>query len=139
MAEVLRLFLDANVIFSAALSNQSRAAVLFGLARAGACKLVSSGYAVEEARRNLKAKHPDALNRFAKVVDLIEVGAEADSRRLLQAAATGLDPGDVPILAAALGQADALVTGDRKHFGQFMGKKLLGLRILSLAEALALF
>ena len=68
-----------------------------------------------------------------------KVVAEADSKRLVQAAGTGLDRGDVPISAAALGQAEALVTGDRRHFGPFMGKKLLGLRILSLAEALARF
>ena len=139
MAKVPRLFLDANVIFSAALSPQTRAAVLLGLAQAGYCQLVSSGYAVEEARRNIQAKHPAALSRFAKGLDLILIVAEADSKRLAQAAATGLDPGDVPILAAALGQADALVTGDRRHFGPFMGKKLLGLEILSLADALALF
>jgi hypothetical protein len=113
--------------------------VLFGLARAGVCQLVSSGYAVEEARRNIQAKHPDALGRFTKGLGLIHVVAEADSKRLVQAVATGLDAGDVPILAAAMGQADALVTGDRRHFGPFMGKKLVGLQILSLAEALALF
>ncbi len=140
MAEGLRLFLDANVIFSAALSPQSRAAVLFGLARAGLCQLVTSGYALEEARRNiLGAKRPDALARFTDGLALIQVVAEADSKRLSVAAATGLDHGDVPILAAALGRAEALGTGDRRHFGRFMGKKILELRILSLADALALF
>ena len=139
MADGPRLFLDANVIFSAALSHQSRAAVLFALARAASCRLVSSGYALEEARRNILAKRPDALIRFTNGLPLIQVVSEADSKRLLQAAVTGLDHGDVPILAAALGRAEALVTGDRRHFGPFMGKKLLGLRILSLAEALSMF
>ena len=43
---------------------------------------------------------------------------------------------DVPILAAAIGRAECLVTGDRELFGRWMGHALFGVKILSLADAL---
>lgn len=137
MAERLSFFLDANVLFSAAYSQDGRAAILFALARSGSIRLVSSRYAAEEARRNLSAKRPVALKRFSDNLALVVLVPEGDAGHRSEALATGLDGGDVPILAAAVGRAEALVTGDRRHFGRFMGKKLLGVRILSLADALA--
>ena len=45
---------------------------------------------------------------------------------------------DAPILAAAWSAgAEALVTGDRRHFGYLMGRRVRGLWVVSLAEALA--
>ncbi len=47
-----RFFLDANVLFSAACVSTGLLR-LWGLARVGEAVLLSSGYAMEEARRNL--------------------------------------------------------------------------------------
>jgi|FLYL01.1.fsa_nt_gi predicted nucleic acid-binding protein len=44
---------------------------------------------------------------------------------------------DAPVLAAAVAsRADALVTGDRRHFGGFYGRTLEGVAVLGLREAL---
>lgn len=139
MADGPRFFLDANVFFSAAYAPDSRAAVLVDLARVGACRLMSSGYALEEARRNLASKRAAAVGHLTDNMKLVFLVPEADAKTRADAARTGLDTGDVHILAAAVGRADALITGDRRHFGAFMGKKLMGLKVLSLAAALALF
>ena len=130
------IFLDANIIFSAAYSSEGNAAALFALARKNMCRLVSSKYAIEEARRNLEYKKPDALKVFQTLLAQIDSCPEADAGRLEKASAIGLDTGDAPILAAALGNADFLVTGDRKHFGAWMGKPVHGIKILSLSDAL---
>jgi predicted nucleic acid-binding protein len=134
----LRLFLDANVIFSAAYSPEGRSAMVFLFGRRKRCRLVSSRFALEEARRNLEQQRTEALKVFSKNLPWIRVVPEADASAIETVASIGLDPGDVPILAAAIGQAAILVTGDRKHFGPWMGKTVYGLRILSLAAALDL-
>jgi predicted nucleic acid-binding protein len=136
---VLRLFLDANVLFLAGYSRTSPVHDLLALGRAGACELVASGYAVEEARRNLAAKAPpgaaEALS--AALADVTSV-AEARAAALEVAAAAALtDPADVPILAAAIQcRADVLVTGDRRAFGRHFRTRLAGVEVLVLRDAL---
>lgn len=131
------VFLDANVIFSAAHTPEGRSAALFALARRRLCRLVSSRYAMEEARRNLVRKKPVALDRLDLLTRWVHLCAEADAARLDQARSVGLaDPMDVPVLAAAIGRADILVTGDRKHFGPWMNKEIQGLTVLGLADVL---
>ena len=47
------------------------------------------------------------------------------------------DTSDIPILAAALQcGADVLVTGDRRAFGSFFGRRIESLRIMRLRDAL---
>jgi hypothetical protein len=49
-----------------------------------------------------------------------------------------LPPKDAPILAAAVhAGSDALVTGDRTHFGPLYGRSFKGVLVLSPAGALA--
>jgi predicted nucleic acid-binding protein len=136
---VLRLFLDANVLFLAGYSRTSPVHDLLALGRAGACELVASGYAVEEARRNLAAKGPagasEALTTaLADVTSVADAGASAMER----ASVAGLtDPADVPILAAAIQcRADILVTGDRRAFGRHFRTRLVGVEVFVLRDAL---
>ena len=131
------VFLDANVLFSAAHTAEGRSAALFSLARKRLCRLVISRYAVEEARRNLIDKKPEALKVFPKLLAWIFIHPEADPKRLEQVNAVGLrDENDVPVLAAAIGRADIFVTGDQKHFGPWMGQTIHGVKIMSLAQTL---
>jgi len=55
----MRVFLDANTLFSAAWKDGAGAALLFDLAEAGFCELTTSRLAVEEARRNIARKRPE--------------------------------------------------------------------------------
>ena len=131
----MRLFLDANILFLAGYSATSPVHDLLALAAAGDCELLSSEYAFEEARRNLALKSPDgSLERFEAATALIIPVQEASGPALEQAQSVKLsDASDIPILAAALqADADALVTGDRRAFGQRIGS----LRILRLRDAL---
>ena len=135
----MRLFLDANILFLAGYSTTSPVHDLLALAAAGDCQLLSSEYAFEEARRNLRLKSPDdAIERFESATAVIIPVQEASGPALEQAQSVSLsDATDVPILAAALqAGADALVTGDQRAFGPYFGKHIGKLRILRLRDAL---
>jgi len=122
----MRLFLDANVLFSAALSPEGVASSLFAFADAGACELVTSAFVVAEVTRNLRVKAPAGVG----------IVVEADAR-LVERIDVPLPAKDRPILAAAVGcRANVLVTGDRRHFGPLFGRRFGGTVVLSPREAL---
>lgn len=134
----MRLFLDANVIFTAAHNPVGRSAGIVELAHSGRCRAATSPHAAAEARRNLALKYPDALARLDSLMGQIEVVPEAASIDVAWAAEQGLPPKDAPVLAAAVAcGADALVTGDRTHFGHLFGRRLRGVLVLDPAQALA--
>jgi len=134
----MRLFLDANVLFTAAHNPGGRAAALFALARQGACTLLSSPHAVEEARRNLKLKYPARAEALNGLLAHANIEPEAPSSLVTWALGHGLPLKDAPILAAAVqARSDVLVTGDRTHFGPLYGRSFEGVLVLSPAEALA--
>ena len=136
----MRVFLDANILFSAA---KSAGAVRELLARlhAGRPTLCVDGYVVAEARRNLEAKGAEALTVLESLLASLEV-APFQATELPPDAAALLPEKDRPVLAAAIclgcEGCEALVTGDRTHFGALYGKTAGGVTIhspRSLAEA----
>ncbi len=117
-----RIFLDANVLFSAAYREHSG---LVEIWRLKGVRLFSSSYAIEEARRNLAAA--EQRERLQHLVEALEVVETLPAARLQ----TTLPEKDQPILAAAVaGRATHLITGDVKHFGEFFGKVLAGVLVL---------
>ena len=133
----MRLFLDANVLFSAAIKPEGRTNAVFRLAEVGLAELVTSPYAVLEATRNVQAKFPDSISSLETLLEKVRAVAEADPE-LVAWSNRYLPNKDAPILAAAISSAaDILVTGDRKHFGGYYGKELWGVLVLSPAETLS--
>ncbi|MDQ3260624.1 MAG: PIN domain-containing protein [Pseudomonadota bacterium] len=134
----MRIFLDANVIFSAAKSDGAVRELLSRL-HAGGHGLCADGYVIAEARRNLAAKDAAALTALETLLPRLETSPFQATQ--LPADAFDLLPDkDRPVLAAAIRLGcDALVTGDRTHFGALYGKTIAGVTIhspRSLAEAL---
>jgi predicted nucleic acid-binding protein len=127
------VFLDANVLYSAAYTELSGLARLWTLDDA---HLMSSAYAIEEARRNLALDRPAALRRLNRLVDSVSV---VDAPRGLELPEhTRLDPKDRPILLAAIhGNADYLLTGDARHFGNLFGKRIASVFVMRPAQYLA--
>jgi predicted nucleic acid-binding protein len=134
----MRIFLDANILFSAAKSDGAIRRLLELLSRAGH-EFHVDGYVTEEARRNLAAKAPEGLATLEKLLSRMKVAAIQPMNAALSATMP-LPEKDRPVLAAAIRiGCDALVTGDKMHFGAFYGKKLGAVTIYSprlLAEAL---
>jgi len=135
----VKLFLDANVIFSAAHRAEGRSQDLLALAHAGWCELLASAHALEEARRNLELKSAGFERRLEQALAQTTVVAEAPAALVEWAQAQGLPIKDAPILAAAVhAQADLLVTGDSRDFGHLYGHTLRGTRVVTPAVALDL-
>jgi predicted nucleic acid-binding protein len=132
---VRRLFLDANVLFTAAHNPHGKAALVIQLATAGHWEAVTSALAIEEARRNLERKYPHCLLDFEALLSGIAqvpsgYGTHCPVPLPLQ---------DTPILEAALHcQATHLITGDIKDFGPYMNRPeaCAGITIQTVAQFL---
>jgi len=121
----MRVFLDANILFSGAQPHSRMRAFLEVLLKHGDC--VTNAYAVEEARRNLELKSPVALRHLDALVRKCE---------LIPVSTTDLEVElplkDVPILGGAVaGHATHLLTGDEQDFGVYFGKTVQGVKIVS--------
>ena len=135
----MKLFLDANVVFSAAHREEGRAQDLIALARAGHCELLTSAHALEEARRNLALKSDRFERRLAEALANTVVVVEAPAALVEWAQAQGLPLKDAPILAAAVhAKAQLLVTGDARDFGHLFGRAMRGTRVVTPASAIDL-
>jgi len=134
-----RLFLDANVIFSAAISAQGRCQAFFDLARQGHCQLLTSPHAITESERNLTVKYPQHLSRYQEqLFPLLILVPEASFEKVEWAMSMGLPLKDAPILASAVtAGADYLVTGDKQHFSLLYGKIMGATEILDPQIALS--
>jgi uncharacterized protein len=124
-----RLFLDANVLFSAAHRRDAGLVQFWKLKGAILC---SSHYALEEARINLTEEAQ--RRRLAKLTRRVRL-FDAAPREL--PSDLSLPEKDVPILLAAMeARATHLITGDIRHFGPYFGKQIEGILILSPADFL---
>ena len=126
----MRVFLDANILFSAARADGAMRRLL-ALIEAAGHESWADAYVLEEARRNLAAKSPESLAMLEAIAQRIKVGGLPAGSALLPET-MALPEKDRPVLAAAIHhRCDVLITGDRTHFGQFYGKSLQGVLILS--------
>jgi len=121
----MRIFLDANILFSAAQSGSRMSDFLDVLFDQANC--LTNVCAVEEVRRNLELKSPEVLYRLDELVKKC---------KLISAIATDLKDDlsakDIPILGGAIaGQATHLLTGDKRDFGVYFGKTIQGVKIVS--------
>jgi predicted nucleic acid-binding protein len=120
-----RLFLDANVMFSAAYRRNSGLRRLWQLTEVD---LLTSGYAVEEARRNLDA---GKISELDPLLEKMEIAAAMPSA-VAWKPAVDLPEKDRPILAGAIhAKATHLITGDVTHFGPYFGSKIGGVLIIT--------
>jgi hypothetical protein len=131
----MRLFFDANTLFTAAHNPRGKAAWAIELGGDGYWALCTSAYAIEEARRNLEAKFPAALPALAEQLARFETGQESRTH----ACPASLPAKDCPIYLAAQGcRATHLLTGDIRDFGPLMNQpeKTAGLVIQTVAQFL---
>ena len=121
----VRVFLDANILFSAALGGASFV-LLWELARAERLTLLTSRYCRLEAERNLSRKRPTALETFGLLLEQVAEVPEAGDVK----SNVDLPDKDRPVYETALAcKADVLLTGDTTHFGHLMQRSDLPLRV----------
>jgi predicted nucleic acid-binding protein len=133
---VHRLFLDANVLFTAAHNPDGKAAFLFDALDLKRWELLSSVFAIAETQRNIAAKYPPRVARLESLIAKVMVVAQPAP----VAIGITLPEKDRPIYLAALAcRASHLLTGDRQHFGRHMNRPQAtgGVIIQTVAEFLA--
>lgn len=132
---MIRAFLDANVLFTAAHNRSGKATLVIELGIRGHWGLATSVYAFEEARRNLEIKFPGTLPTLEAFLPAMKIVSSGEGMNC----PVSLPEKDRPILEAAIRcKATHLLTGDRKHFGPFMNRPeaTSGVIIQSVAEFL---
>lgn len=126
----MRIFLDANILFSAARTDGAIRRLLQLLLQARH-ECWADGFVLEEARRNLAIKSPQSLAALEALLPRLHVAA-VHAHDLALEDTLPLPEKDRPVLAAAIRhRCDALVTGDRTHFGRLYGKTIHGVAIYS--------
>jgi predicted nucleic acid-binding protein len=118
MPEVLRVFLDANILFSASLKEEHRFLQLWKMRD---LIPMTSPYAVDEVQRNcIGEAHAARLVRLLGQTHLV-----SDVPGSFLPPGILLSPKDAPILVAAIfAGADYLITGDKHHFGRWMNSPI---------------
>ena len=113
---MIRAFVDTSVLFAASHSSTGASRELIRLAFQGEVQLVISADVLEEARRNLGVKLPDALDLFQQIVDLLPFEIATPTPEEVREAAKYTAYKDAPIVAAAIrAQVDYLTSLDRRH------------------------
>lgn len=118
MPDLLRVFLDANILFSTALKPESRFLDFWKMRN---LVPLTSMYAADEARRNcVNDAHASRLVALLEQTHFV-----SDVPGALLPAQIRLPAKDAPVLAAAMhAGADYLITGDRHHFQRWMNLRI---------------
>ncbi len=133
-----RAFVDASVLFAAAKSETGASREIIRLAIQGEVRLVASQFVLEEVRRNLKAKAPEAVAALDDFLNAVSFELVRPTKFEVEAAMKYVAAKDAPIIAAAKrAQVDFLVSLDRRHIvGVPEVEKRSGLNIVLPAELL---
>jgi uncharacterized protein len=127
------VFLDANVLFSAAYRPDAGLRRLWKLPRA---RLITSAYVAEEARRNLS--NPGQRRELEELLGSVEVVLTATPTDQPLFSTMELADKDRPVLLAAIGVgATHLLTGDFRHFGPYYRQRIEGVLVLPPGEYLS--
>lgn len=127
----MRIFLDANILFSAAKSDGAVRQLLRLTMDAGR-KCWIDPYVEAEARRNLAAKAPKSVVALEALLAECHSGPFLPITSEIDKALSNLPVDDRPVLAAAIRLGcEVLMTGDKRHFGSLYGGRVHGVAIHS--------
>ena len=119
-----RIFLDANVLFSASYREDAPLQRLWRLADV---ELVTSTYAIQETLANIHRE--EQLERLERLLTEVRVVSAWDHIFLPNDIV--LPEKDIPIMQAAIAAgATHLITGDKRDFGEHFGQTIAGIEVL---------
>lgn len=111
-----RIFVDASVLFAATHSPRGSARDLIEAGIRGHVTLVLSPFVIQEIRRNLLSKAPEALSLFEAFLAPGLLLIVQPSSALVQHVAAVIVLKDAPVVAGAIDAgATVVATYDRKH------------------------
>lgn len=142
--EVIRAFLDANVLFRAAQSRENASWGVFDLAgKQDDFAVMTTEYVFGEAEEHLQEKSPESLGEYHSLKPIVETCAAPP--KAIDAIAKHLerlirDEDDRPVLAGAIyARADWFLTLDDHHFGHLYGIEVYDVLITTPAQGLHRF
>ena len=136
--EKLKVFLDSNVIFSAAYSGKekSRSYLFFELQTLNIIKIYISNLVKFESIHNIKIKKPEKLDFLNELLSKADIIEDVD---VYYEFAKNLPENDKIILSSAIYRdIDFFITGNTKDFLTFYNKKLKNTLILTPKDFLEL-
>jgi predicted nucleic acid-binding protein len=111
-----RVFVDASVLFAASHSPRGFARDLIEAGIRGRIALVLSPFVIQETRRNLSRKAPEALLLFQVFLASGLMRVVQPSRALVEQVADVIVLKDAPVVAGAIdANATLIATYDRRH------------------------
>lgn len=121
----MRVFLDANILFSASNANSNIAKLIDIVWQTHTA--VTCDFAVEEAHRNIKLKRSAWEADFLTLKQRLEVVPTITFEL-----AVVIEAKDKPILCSAIDSScELLVTGDRRHFGHLYDQTFQATTVVS--------
>jgi predicted nucleic acid-binding protein len=121
----MKVFLDANILFSGSVSVSKIAKLIEIIKQHGEC--VTNSYAVEEARKNIELKKFGSIQGLESLLENVII-----SNELILKIPIEIKPKDIPILGGAIAlKCTHLLTGDKKDFGFLFGKQVENVLIVS--------
>jgi hypothetical protein len=133
---LIRLFLDSNVLFTAARNAEGKASRVIDLAAGGNWEVVTCAYCLAEARLNLEKKHPASLGRLTGILGTVHLVPDVTGEQCTLL----LPEKDQPVFASAQRcKATHFLTGDRRHFGPYMNipKDTVGIVVQTVGDFLS--
>jgi uncharacterized protein len=113
---MIRVFIDANVLFAAALLLTGASHEILREGIRGNVSLIVCDYVLREAERNLDRKQPLALPALQALLEALAPAVVNPTQQQVIAATTYTEAKDAPVIAAAQhAEVDFLVTLDRRH------------------------
>lgn len=128
--EPVRACLDADVLIAGLLSRTGASHAILVLGEIG-LDMVLPEAAVEEVRRSLSTKLPEAAPLFEEFLRAVAVRVYRPTPQDRERARDLADPKDIPILGAAIGSGSRLlVTHNVRHFRSGEGVRVVRPRTL---------
>lgn len=125
---MIRVFLDANVLFSASNADSNIARLIQLLIKQG--QAITSDFALEEATRNIHIKRAAWTENLERLAQQVLVVSSVQFDLSIE-----LPDKDQPILCTAIrSDAQYLVTGDKQDFGHLYGHTIESITIIPLAK-----
>jgi len=114
---LMKVFFDADALIAGSASNQGVSFILLQLAELELIAGLTSEQVIEECRRNLENKLPDAISTFEQIISHALKILDNPSIEKINKFEGCADKKDIPIfVAAVLSDADFLVTFNTKDF-----------------------
>ena len=124
----MRVFLDANILFSAS-NLQGKTAETLRMLVSRNHEIVTNLYAWDEVCRNVSVKFPRGLEGLILIRERLQILDTFTPPLPLDIVCAEKD---IPILAGAIdAQCTHLWTGDKAHLGQFYGRRIQGVTVVS--------